>query len=50
MTTRGFGVVEATKVGQLIADVLDNPHDAGNLDRVRAEVKKLTDAFPVYQH
>ena len=50
MTTRGFGVAEATKVGQLIADVLDNPHDAANLDRVRAEVKKLTDAFPVYQH
>ena len=49
MTTRGFGVVEATKVGQLIADVLDNPHDEANLARVRAEVKKLTDAFPVYQ-
>ena len=49
MTTRGFGVAEATKVGQLIADVLDNPHDDANLARVRAEVKKLTDAFPVYQ-
>jgi len=49
MTTRGFGVAEATKVGQLIADVLDNPHDEANLARVRAEVKKLTDAFPVYQ-
>jgi len=49
MTTRGFGVAEATKVGQLIADVLDNPHDEDNLARVRAEVKKLTDAFPVYQ-
>jgi glycine hydroxymethyltransferase len=48
MTTRGFGVAEATKVGQLIADVLDNPHDEANLARVRAEVKKLTDAFPVY--
>ena len=48
MTTRGFGVAEATKVGQLIADVLDNPHDVANLARVRAEVKKLTDAFPVY--
>ena len=48
MTTRGFGVAEATKVGQLIADVLDNPHDDANLARVRAEVKKLTDAFPVY--
>ena len=49
MTTRGFAVAEATKVGQLIADVLDNPHDEANLARVRAEVKKLTDAFPVYQ-
>ncbi len=49
MTTRGFGVAEATKVGQLIADVLDNPHDEANLAKVRAEVKKLTDAFPVYQ-
>ena len=49
MTTRGFGVAEATKVGQLIADVLDNPHDEANLAKARAEVKKLTDAFPVYQ-
>ena len=49
MTTRGFGVAEATKVGQLIADVLDNPHEKANLAKVRAEVKKLTDAFPVYQ-
>ena len=49
MTTRGFGVAEATKVGQLIADVLDNPHYEANLAKVRAEVKKLTDAFPVYQ-
>ena len=48
MTTRGFTESEATKVGHLIADVLDNPYDAANLERVRAEVKKLTDAFPVY--
>ncbi|MCE2870829.1 MAG: serine hydroxymethyltransferase [Oxalobacteraceae bacterium] len=50
MTTRGFGVAESTKVGQLIADVLDNPRDEANLVRVRAEVKNLTDSFPVYQH
>ena len=49
MTTRGFAEAEATKVGHLIADVLDNPHDEANLAKVRAEVKKLTDAFPVYQ-
>jgi len=48
MTTRGFKEAEAAQVGNLIADVLDNPHDAANIERVKAEVKKLTDAFPVY--
>ncbi|TFW11429.1 serine hydroxymethyltransferase [Massilia arenosa] len=49
MTTRGFKEAEATQVGNLIADVLDNPHDAATIDRVKAEVKKLTDKFPVYE-
>ncbi|NMM28896.1 MAG: serine hydroxymethyltransferase [Glaciimonas sp.] len=48
MTTRGFGTAEATKVGHLVADMLDHPNDAATIDRVKAEVKKLTDAFPVY--
>ena len=48
MTTRGFKQAEAEKTAHLIADVLDNPADAATLERVRAEVKKLTDAFPVY--
>ena len=48
MTTRGFEEAEAEKTAHLIADVLENPHDAATLERVRAEVKKLTDAFPVY--
>jgi glycine hydroxymethyltransferase len=48
MTTRGFKDAEATKVGNLIADVLDHPEDATNIERVKAEVKKLTSAFPVY--
>ena len=48
MTTRGFKEAEATKVGHLIADVLDHPEDATNIERVKAEVKKLTSAFPVY--
>lgn len=48
MTTRGFGTAEATKVGNLIADLLDNQDAAATIDRVKAEVKKLTDAFPVY--
>jgi glycine hydroxymethyltransferase len=48
MTTRGFKEAEATKVGNLIADVLDNRDDPVTIERVKAEVKKLTDAFPVY--
>lgn len=48
MTTRGFKEAEAVKVGNLLADVLDNPHDAATIERVKAEVKLLTDAFPVY--
>jgi len=47
-TTRGFKEEDATKVGHLIADVLDNPHDAATIERVKAEVKQLTDKYPVY--
>ncbi len=48
MTTRGFDEADAAKVGHLIADILDNPSDAAVLERVKAEVKLLTDAHPVY--
>ncbi|MFZ6658297.1 serine hydroxymethyltransferase [Undibacterium sp. TJN19] len=49
MTTRGFKEAEAVKVGNLIADVLENPHDAATIERAKAGVKELTDAFPVYE-
>ncbi|QHE93369.1 serine hydroxymethyltransferase [Pandoraea fibrosis] len=48
MTTRGFKEDEAKQVAHLIADVLDNPEDAENLARVRAQVAELTKRFPVY--
>ncbi|MBT8563283.1 serine hydroxymethyltransferase [Polynucleobacter paneuropaeus] len=48
MTTRGFKEAEAKQVGHLIADVLDNPHDANNIAQVRARVTELTKHFPVY--
>ena len=48
MTTRGFKEAEAKQVGYLIADVLDNPHDADNIAQVRAKVAELTKRFPVY--
>jgi glycine hydroxymethyltransferase len=48
MTTRGFKEAEARQVGNFIADVLDNPHDADNIAKVRAQVAELTKRFPVY--
>jgi glycine hydroxymethyltransferase len=48
MTTRGFREVEAEATANLIADVLEAPDDAATIDRVRAEVGKLTAKFPVY--
>jgi glycine hydroxymethyltransferase len=48
MTTRGFKEAEARQVGNFIADVLDNPNDADNIAKVRAQVAELTKRFPVY--
>ena len=52
-TTRGFGVEEFTKVGDLIAEVLDglaaNPEDNSVIEaKVRGQVKQLCDNFPMY--
>jgi len=48
-TTRGFKETQAVQVGNLIADVLDNPHDEATLARVREQVAALTREFPVYR-
>ncbi|WP_028997608.1 serine hydroxymethyltransferase [Azohydromonas australica] len=48
MTTRGFKEEEARLTANLIADVLDNPHDEATIERVREQVKALTSRFPVY--
>ncbi len=48
MTTRGFGEAEAIKIANLIADVLDAPKDAANLERVKKAVAELCKAHPVY--
>ena len=48
MTTRGFGEEESRITAHLLADVIENQEDMAVLQRVRAEVKKLTTAFPVY--
>jgi glycine hydroxymethyltransferase len=48
MTTRGFGLAEARKVGELIADLLDAPGSRRVLSQVAAEVRTLCRRFPVY--
>ncbi|MCS6766184.1 MAG: serine hydroxymethyltransferase [Candidatus Protistobacter heckmanni] len=48
MTTRGFKEEEAKLAANLIADVLDNPHDVANIAKVREQVSALTKRFPVY--
>jgi glycine hydroxymethyltransferase len=49
LTTRGFNEADTIKLAHLIADVLDAPTDEAVLERVRADVKVLTDAHPVYR-
>jgi glycine hydroxymethyltransferase len=49
MTTRGFGISESIHLGHIIADVLDNPHDAETIARAKIAVKLMTNAFPVYE-
>ena len=49
MTTRGFKEDQARATANLIADVLDNPHDDANIAAVRTKVAALTRDFPVYR-
>jgi glycine hydroxymethyltransferase len=52
-TTRGFGVAEFQKIGELIGDVLDGLSKGGDNSavetKVRAQVAELCKAFPIYQ-
>jgi glycine hydroxymethyltransferase len=49
ITTRGFGVAEAEQLANLIADVLDAPHDDKVIERVTAAAKALCSKYPVYR-
>ena len=48
ITTRGFMEGEARQVGNLIADLLDNPEEDANVAAVRNKVAGMTRDFPVY--
>jgi glycine hydroxymethyltransferase len=48
VTTRGMGEGEMKTIGGLIAEVLAAPEDAAVQERVKAKVRDLTSAFPLY--
>ena len=48
MTTRGFGTEDARLVGQLIAKALFERDNPAALEDVKAQVKALVDAHPLY--
>lgn len=48
ITRRGFKVEQAKQVASWICDVLDNSNDESVIERVKAEVVTLCEAFPVY--
>ena len=48
ITTRGFGIAETRELANLIADVLDAPHDEKVIERAGAGARALCAKFPVY--
>ena len=49
ITTRGFKEDEAILVAQFIADVLEQPENEDNIEKVKRKVMVLTSRFPVYE-
>ena len=48
LTTRGMGEDEMRIIGGWIAEILEAPENEDGLDRIRAEVRVLCEAFPLY--
>jgi len=48
ITTRGMAEIEMDKVGDLIADALEEPEDAARLAAVAERVRELCRQFPLY--
>jgi glycine hydroxymethyltransferase len=49
LTTRGMGEEEMRRIGEWMADVLDDPLDNRQLSAVRNRVRELCVAFPLYR-
>ncbi len=50
ITSRGFKEEDAVEVAKLIVKVLEKPHDEATVAEVKAQVKELTDKYPLYQN
>lgn len=48
LTTRGMKEMEMKEIGRFIDRALKNPDDEKNLATVRADIKAMTDRFPLY--
>jgi glycine hydroxymethyltransferase len=49
MTTRGFKTAEAQQIAQWIADILDDIESTSTQERIKQEVIKLCQQYPVYK-
>ena len=49
IAARGFGGTESIKVAERIIKALENAENEAVLNQVRAEVRELTDSFPLYE-
>ena len=49
VTSRGFGVAECEQLGNMIADVLENPADETVIAKVKQQALDLCARFPVYK-
>ncbi len=50
VTTRGMKEAEMRRIGEWIAEALNNIEDASLLERIRREALSLTDRFPLYEN
>ena len=50
ITSRGFKEEDCVEVAKLIVKVLEKPNDEAVLAEVTAQVKELTDNYPLYKN
>jgi len=49
ISSRGMGTAEAEQIGCMIMSILNNPTDISVSEGVTAQVREITDRFPIYQ-